>query len=256
MNIVGFRKSAMRLGWVYGLILFAAGWFLVSELGLIREDILPAPQDVLTRMALDLSQGETWQNIGVTTRAWLLATPLGYLSGFVIAILLIASPLVFRAVQPYLLMANSIPLVVLAPIFILSLGIGLSSRVAIGISIIVFPAIFGIYGGMRLCDPRLIASVEMFGASRRQVWTLVRIPAALPYLVTNWRLAVSLGLLGAVVGEILISPSGLGWLIRVRGSLFDLSGIFSVLFIILILALGSNALTDLAATRILKWHQQ
>lgn len=244
----------LRVGWLVGLIVLALAWYVASASGLVSEKVLPSPQSVMGKFVQDVVSAQVWQNLGITLQAWFLAVPIGYLCGVAIALALIAVPQMQRAIHPYLVLGNSIPRVVLAPVFILALGLGLSSRVALGVSLIIFPVALGVYGGFRLCEPALLNSVAMFGAGRRAQWLHVRLPAALPYLVSNWRLAASLGLLGAIVGEILIAPNGLGWLIRIRSGVFDVSGVFSVLLIILALAMIVNLATDAVAARLLRWQ--
>jgi NitT/TauT family transport system permease protein len=245
---------APRVGPFLGVALLVAAWYAATAGGLATEKVLPAPQDVLARFAADVVSPQVWQNIGITIQAWFLAAPIGYLLGVAIALLLATWTSMQRWLHPYLILANSVPRVVLAPVFILALGLGLGSRVALGVSLIVFPVALGVYGGFRLCDPVLVNSVSMFGAGKRALWMHVRLPAALPYLVSNWRLAASLGLLGAIVGEILIAPNGLGWLIRTRSGIFDVAGVFSVLVIILALALIVNLASDRVAARLLRWQ--
>jgi NitT/TauT family transport system permease protein len=248
------HDASLRAGWAIGLLLLALAWLVASGTGAIGADVVPPLSAVVARFAGDLGSPATWRQVGITARAWFLAVPLGFVAGVFIAAVCATSPKVFRALQPYLVLANAIPRVVLAPVFILALGLGTASRVALSVSLILFPTILGVYGGLRLCDPALLASVELFGGDRRALWRHVRLPAALPYLVANWRLATNLGLLGAIVGEILIAPNGIGWIIRTRAGIFDVAGVFSALLIILALALLVNVVTDRVSRRLLRWQ--
>ncbi len=247
-------RLALRFGWVLGIALVLISWFAASALGLVNPREVPNPGDVFVHLLQDIASLEVWKNVFVTFAAWLISVPLGFLCGVLIAIALFVSPTAYRMLQPYIVFANAVPRVVLAPLFILAFGLGLQNRIALGVSLILFPTILGVYGGLRLCDPAMLASVEIFGASRQDIWRHVRIPAVLPYLVSNWRLATSLGLLGAIVGEILLAPSGLGYLLRIRAGIFDLSGVFSTLFLVLGLALSLNLVTDVVAARLLRWQ--
>lgn len=245
---------AERAGWLLGVAILGCVWLAVWALGAVDPRVLPPPHTVLATLLTDLQTFETWQNILVTLQAWALAVPIGFFSAAAVAIGLAMSPSGFRALQPYILIMNAVPRLVLAPIFILGFGLGISSRVALGVSLIVFPVILGIHGALRLVDPALLASVAGFGASGRALWWHVRLPSALPFLVANWRLATGLGLLGAIVGEILVAPNGLGWLLRIRAGVFDVAGVFSVLVIVLGLALLVSVITDFFSARLLKWQ--
>lgn len=247
-------RLVLRFGWIIGVFLVLVSWFGALAGGLISPRELPILQDVFVRLLHDLASADVWKNILVTVTAWLIAVPLGFSCGVLIAVALFMFPAAYRNLQPYLIFANAVPRVVLAPVFILAFGLGIQNRVALGVSLILFPTILGVHGGLRLCDPAMLASVEIFGARTRDIWRHVRLPAVLPYLVSNWRLAMSLGLLGAIVGEILVAPSGLGYLLRIRAGIFDLSGVFSALFLVLALALSLNLLTDRVAARLLRWQ--
>lgn len=243
-----------RFGWLIGLTIVVSVWAVASLAGLASPRTLPPPHHVLVRLGDDLNSVAVWRSVWTTITAWMTSALAGFALGALIAAWLTVAPAAYRAMQPYLLFANAIPRVVLAPVFILALGLGLANRIALGVSLVVFPVTIGIHGALQLHDSRMVACLQLFGANRLDIWWHVRIPAAAPYLISNWRLASSLGLLGAIAGEILIASSGLGFLLRMRAGIFDVIGVFSVLIMILSLALAVNFLTDLVAARALRWH--
>ncbi len=186
-------RLALRFGWILGLALVLVIWSAMTKLRLVSAREVSGPAERVRHLMQDVASVDVWKNVFATFAAWAISVPLGFACGVLIAAGLFVSPAAYRAFQPYIIFANAVPRVVLAPLFILAFGLGLQNRVALGISLILFPTILGVYGGLRLCDPAMLTSIQIFGASNRDIWRHVRIPAVLPYLVSNWRLATSPG---------------------------------------------------------------
>lgn len=237
------------LAGLFGLVVI---WYVVSSAGLVSHRVLPPPQTVFVRFLEDLSAGALTGHAWRTTRAWVLGLANGVLAGAIIGALLGRIDWLWRAARPYLAFFNATPRVILAPVFILLLGIGLRSQVALAISLVLFVMIFGMQSGIRSVPDDLKNAVLMMGGREGALWRFVLIPGALPQVLTALRVSVALALIGAVVAEMLGSGAGIGWLLVVRGQVFDVAGVFSVIVTLGILAAIGNKLVEFISTRLLR----
>jgi NitT/TauT family transport system permease protein len=259
------KASTPRLPVVRGLGLFVSAswgtvallvlWLMATRLNWLSPRVVPDPVAVLNALGADLMSGSFWTAIGVTVLTSLIGLALGSVAGGLAAFIL--SDRSFRwlyvFLRPYFMFLNSTPRIVLVPFFILIFGIGPSSRIALGFSLVFFVMFFGVFGAVEAVRPEYLRSAYIMGASRLAMWRAVLFPGTLPGVVDSLRISVSLALLGVVVAEIISTPSGIGGLLRVRGDQYDLPGVFSAL--IVLGALSAGAMASLAAfeRRVFRW---
>lgn len=237
-----------------GVLAFLAVWFLVARSGMVSALALPPPRAVLERVVEDVGEGQLLPAVGQTTIGWGLGLGIGLILGVVWGFALAQSTFLYALFRPYLMFFNAMPRIILAPFAILLFGLGVASKVAVSVSLVVFVVTLGVYGAVTSVPLQLIHSLELMGGNRRTVWRHVVLPGALPYFLGSLRVSVSLALLGVIVGEILVSTEGLGRLIALRGLGFDVEGVFSALVALGVLAAVGNAAIDLLSGRLLKWQ--
>jgi NitT/TauT family transport system permease protein len=150
--------------------------------------------------------------------------------------------------DPWVSMLYSTPIIALGPLFILWFGIGMSSKVAVIFLVVVFPVLLNAFVGLSTTDLGLIEAARSFGATTAQVFSKVRFPAALPFIVTGLRLGVARGLVGVVVAELFGAKAGLGYLILISAQTFDTAALFVGVLIL--------AFTGVVAVEILKWIER
>ena len=134
--------------------------------------------------------------------------------------------------DPYVKMANALPRVVLAPIFMLWLGLGIWSKVALGVTLVFFIVFFNVYQGVKEVSPVVLANARLIGMNERQLFRNVYWPSALSWMFSSLHTSVGFALVGAVVGEYLGSAAGLGYLIHQAEGVFDTTGVFAGMFIL------------------------
>ncbi|HEX7224388.1 MAG TPA: ABC transporter permease [Candidatus Limnocylindria bacterium] len=235
---------------VSGLV-FLALWKVVTLVGGYPDYILPAPEVVLERAARAIGSGVLWEHVGVT----LLEVVLGFVAGATVAVLtgiaLGKSVLVERVLSPYLVAAQAVPILALAPLLDIWFGGGLLARVVICGLIVFFPIAIATMVGIRSTDPQLDEMLRSLGATSAQRTRLLEIPSALPVLFGGLRVGVTLAVIGAVVAEWAGASAGLGVLINIANQgLFDTPLMFVALGALAIIGLVFYGLVVLVERRL------
>ena len=222
------------------LAVFLAIWKLVTVIGDLPEYILPAPEVVVERGVRAVGSGVLWPHIGVT----LLEIVLGFVVGATVAIgvgiALAKSLFVERALSPYIVAAQAIPILALAPLLDIWFGGGLSARVVVCALIVFFQITIATMVGIRSTDPLLDEVFRSLGASPAQRTRLLEIPSALPVIFGGLRVGVTLAVIGAVVAEwASAGDTGVGVLINIANQgLFDTPLMFVALAVLAIIGLA------------------
>jgi len=242
---------ALRAGVLIGLL---AIWHLGGRFGFLDPFFFATPIDVIVRTVTDLGGPDIYRHLWVTTIETLLAFVIGTVGGIVIGFWLGLAPLASLVLDPYIKAANALPRVVLAPIFALWLGLGIWSKVALGVSLVFFIVFFNVYQGIKEVSPVVLANARMLGASRRQLMTSVYLPSALSWVFSSLHTAVGFALVGAVVGEYLGSAAGLGYRIHQAEGVFDTVGVFSGMLILTLFVIAVDAIVSLIEARFQVWR--
>jgi NitT/TauT family transport system permease protein len=217
-------------------------WEIVGRF-IVTNDILFVPFSTVIATAVNmLASGELLFHLWVSLQEFLIGFALAVVIGIALGVVLAVSPTVRDFVQPGIIALYSTPLVALAPLFILWLGIGLASKIAIVFVTAVFPVILNTTTGILSTEDSYLQVARSFGSNRQQVFRKILMPSALPFIVTGLRLAVGRGIVGVVVGEFFGSRAGLGFLILVSGQAFAMD---RLLVAVLILAVSGVVVTDL-----------
>ncbi|HKQ17395.1 MAG TPA: ABC transporter permease [Solirubrobacterales bacterium] len=215
------------------LVVFLAIWQLVVLISGFPPFILPSPGAVLTRWVQALGAGTIAPHLVATLQEVLLGLAVGAGSALVVGYALARSALVERLVSPYLVAAQAMPMLALAPLIALWFGPGLLGKVVICALIVFFPVAVATMVGIRSVDAGLLELGRSLRATPRQILTTLEVPAALPSVLGGMRVGVTLAVVGAIVGEWAGADRGLGVLINLaRGSLFDIPLMFATLLTI------------------------
>jgi NitT/TauT family transport system permease protein len=231
-------------------VLLLAAWQSAVRLGHVPEVILPAPDSILASL---------WQGAGVLPRH-ALATATAALGGFGIAVLgglalaavMALSALANSLLYPNLLLFQLLPKVALGPLFVVWMGIGVPALVCFAAMVSLFPMAIGTLAGLRAADPGQLRLCVSLGASRWQEFRHVRLPGALPYAFAGAKVAITMAITGAVVGEFISAQAGLGWLVTQAASRADTPLIFAALAVLAAMGAafyGLVALAEAAARR-------
>jgi NitT/TauT family transport system permease protein len=249
-SVVG--RSVTGLGpVVLAFVAFVGVWKLVIAIGGLRTFILPSPEDVAGSFVRAWTDGTMAPHAWTTAVEVALGFAVGAGAGLVVGYVLARSRLVERLLSPYLIAAQAIPILALAPLLALWFGPGLLAKVVICALIVFFPVAIATMVGIRSVDRGLIELARSLRARPRQILTTIEVPAALPAILGGLRVGVTLAVVGAIVGEWAGADQGLGVLVNLaRGSLFDYPLMFATLATIALLGIACYVLVVLAERRL------
>jgi NitT/TauT family transport system permease protein len=250
------RHRRERMVWAsplaFGAVLIGL-WQYLGHRGVLDPFYFSRPTAIAGRVRDWLMSGFLYRHLSVTLQEAFWALVLGALAGLVVGLLLARLPWLDWTIGPYLRMANAVPRIVLAPIFVLWFGLGIGSKVALGVTLVFFVVFFNTYQGVRDVDPAVLNNARMLGASERQLSRHVLLPSALSWIFSSLHLSVGLAIIGAVVGEYLGSTQGIGYVIAQGEGLFDTTSVFAGMAVLMVVVLVVDHLVNRLEQRLLSW---
>ena len=195
-----------------------------------------------------------WQHLAITLVEGILAFAIGAILGIAFGFLFAVIPLLSQVFDPYIKMMNALPRVVLAPIFMLWLGLGIWSKVALGITLVFFIVFFNVYQGVKEVSPVVLANARMLGMQRFALFRHVYWPSAMSWMFSSLHTSVGFAIIGAVVGEYLGSAAGLGYLIQQAEGTLDTTGVFAGMIILAVFVLLIDWGVTLVEDRLIVWR--
>jgi NitT/TauT family transport system permease protein len=239
-------------------VLVVGGWEVLARLKILDPFFFGQPSKVISQIHVWMKDGteagSLWTQIGVTLEEAVLGFLIGVTAGVVCGIALGRVRILAEVFGPYIKILNSIPRIVLGSIFIVWLGLGLSSKVALAVVLVFFAVFFNAFQGTREVDRNLVANARILGASGRQVTFQVVLPSALTWIIASLHVSFGFALIGAIVGEFLGAQKGLGLLISQAQGTFNPNGVFAAMVIIAVVALAAEGLITLLERRVLAWR--
>jgi NitT/TauT family transport system permease protein len=249
---------ALLLGGIFGF------WYVMTEPGLITpfyfDDPTRAkfffgqPQEVFKRIWNWFVGGSIYLHLGVTLIETLLAFAIGTLLGLLCGLWLALAPTASTLADPYIKAMNAMPRVILAPIFAVWFGLGITSKVVFGITLVFFIVFFNVYQGVKEVSPVVLANARMLGASGRQLLRYVYLPSATSWVFSSLHTSIGLAFVGAVVGEYLGSARGVGYLIHQAEGVFDIDTVFAGILVLTMFALVLDFVVTRVENRLLVWR--
>jgi NitT/TauT family transport system permease protein len=228
-------------------------WEAVVRISNIKAYLLPAPSRIYEEL---LKQWPLlWQHLGVTFYETLLGYAVAIVIGIVLALLIVSWPPFEGAIMPFLIFSQTIPKIAIAPLFLIWFGnSGPMPKVWVTFLICFFPIVIDSAIGLRSVPPEMLHLVRSMGANRWQVFTKLRIPAALPYIFSGLKVAATLAVVGAVVGEWVGADSGLGYiLLRASGELQTPLG-FAAIAVLTVIGIVLYYSMDALERLLIPWH--
>ncbi|MFE1311112.1 ABC transporter permease [Streptomyces sp. NPDC058755] len=199
------------------------------------------------------AQGSLGEQIWATVQEALLGWVLGVVAGVVFGIALGRIAFLADVLGPYIKVLNSIPRIVLAPIFVIWFGLGPASKVASAVVLVFFPVFFNAFQGAREVDRNLVSNARILGASDRRVTLQVVIPSATSWIFTSLHVSFGFALIGAIVGEYIGATKGIGLLVAQSQGTFNAAGVYAAMVILAAVALVAEGLLTFAERRIFRW---
>ena len=198
--------------------------------------------------------GSIWYNAFVTLKEATYGFLAGVILGVILGVVLGRNRVAAEIFAPYIKVSNSIPRVVLGSIFIVWLGIGSLSKIALAFVLVFFPVFFNAFQGTREADKKLISNARLLGASKGQVTRSVVLPSALSWITASMHVSFGFALIGAIVGEFLGAQHGLGLLIATAQGTFNPNGVYAAMLIIAVMALVAEWSITKIENRLLNWR--
>ena len=214
------------------------------------------PSDIGLRVWDWMATGRIWPHLLTTFVEAALSFAIGGLLGVVLGFALARAPFAAAVLEPFIRVANALPRVVLAPIFLLWFGLGIWSKVALGVTVVFFVVFFNTYRGVREVDRVVVDNVRMLGATEGQLIWHVLIPSALTWIFSSLQVSVGLAIIAVVVGEYLGASRGIGYLIAQAEGVFDTTGVFAGIAILSTGVLAVGAGVDRVERRLLQWKPE
>jgi NitT/TauT family transport system permease protein len=201
-----------------------------------------------------VTQADIYRHLWVTLVETLLAFGIGAVLGLAAGLWLALQPMASALLEPYIKAMNSMPRIILAPIFSVWFGLGIGSKVALGVTLVFFIVFFNVYQGVKEVSPVVLANARMLGASQRQLLRHVYLPSAMAWVFSSLHNSVGLAFVGAVVGEYLGSSQGVGYLILQAEGSFDINTVMAGILVLTAFALLLDAAVTRIETRLMKWQ--
>jgi len=231
------------------LVIIAAVAEMLSRYGAVAPYILPPPTDILATFSSDSAEyfNATKETIG----AALLGLALAGISGVIIAVLFSSSRLIERSLYPYATFFQTVPIVSIAPLLVIWFGFGFRTVVISSFIVSIFPVIANTFAGLRSTDPALLDLFRLYGSSRLNILLKLRLPQAVPQILTGLKISAGLAMIGAVIGEF-IAGGGLGGVIDASRTQQRLDKVFAAVLLASFSGLLLLFLLNLLSNSILK----
>src|SRR5215468_6800797 len=234
-------------------------WQVLSTVPVFGKIFLPPfffsnPADVFSQIVKWFVSGVIWKHLWITLWESILAFAIGSLGGVLIGFWFARKPTVAAVFDPYVKMINALPRVVLAPIFALWLGLGIWSKVALGVTLVFFIVFFNVYQGVKEVSPTVLANARMLGMNEHQLMRHVYWPSALSWMFSSLHTSVGFAVVGAVVGEYLGSAAGLGYVIQQAEGVFDVAGVFAGMVVLTVFVIAIDGIVSVIERRLLVWR--
>lgn len=244
------RNPVLRLLLV---VAFLALWEAGVRLLDVPAYILPAPTSIFMALYRGFASTLYIDHLVVTLTETFLGFLLGSVLAFAFGVAVALSRRVEYFLYPFIVMFQSMPKVALAPLVVVWFGLGLTSKVVNASLVAFFPLMVNTIAGLRSADEDRVNLMRSLNASRMQIFWMLQLPNALPYIFAGLEIAMIFSLIGAIVAEFVGAQAGLGMLIQSMNFTMDVAGQFSVLLILSVVGLVLNGIVTFARRRILVW---
>ena len=252
--------------WQVGmLVAFFVFWHVMTAPGLVPHFLFAKENDAAFFLGEPLKifariwswfvvRGDIYPHLWVTLVETVLAFVIGTAAGLLMGMWLALSPMAAAILDPYIKAFNSMPRIILAPIFAVWFGLGIASKVALGFTLVFFIVFFNVYQGVKEVSPTVLANARMLGAGQRQLLRHVYLPSAMSWVFSSVHTSVGLAFVGAVVGEYLGSAKGVGYLIHQAEMVFDINTVMAGILVLTLFALVLDWAVGQAERRLMKWQ--
>jgi NitT/TauT family transport system permease protein len=235
------------------LAVLLVAWEAAGRAHLLNPLFVPSPSQIGAALTELFASGRIWPHLEATFTAALGGLAVGIVVGIVLGVIAALVPFVAELIAPVMTILNAIPRVILAPLFVIWLGIGLASKVALAFILVAVLIFFAVFGGIQQADRRLVERIITLGGTR---WSLVRhvyLPSVTAWVLGSLKVAVGFAFTGAVVGEFVAATRGLGYLLSFAQSTYNSALMFALIFLILVVVLAIFWIAGRLEKHLLRW---
>jgi NitT/TauT family transport system permease protein len=262
-DLVRARAGSRRLMLVQVLrlalaVFIVSGWELATRIDLVDPFFFGQPSGVAAQIVKwvqnGTAQGPLWEQILVTLEETVLGFLIGVALGVMFGVILGRNRLLADVCGPYIKAFNAMPRVVLGSIFVIALGLGMPSKVALAVVLVFFVVFFNAFQGVREVDRNLLSNARILGANERQISTSVILPSALSWIIASLHTSFGFALVGAIVGEYLGANKGIGLMIATAQGTFNANGVFAAMLILAIVAILAESIVTWLENKLIRWR--
>jgi NitT/TauT family transport system permease protein len=228
-------------------------WQIASNLNLFDPGVVPSPIAIAAHLVKWTLNGTLWFHSWITIQETVAGFLIGAIGGIVFGFAIGRYPALAEVLDPFILAIYSVPKVALAPLFLVWFGIGIFMKIVLAAVTVLFIVFFNTLAGVRNVDRDLVDAVWLMGAKPRDILLKVLVPSAMSWALTGVRISIPYALIGAIIGELIASNRGIGYLISSAASAYDTAGVFAALIVLTVLAMLLNAVVDEIDRRLSKW---
>jgi NitT/TauT family transport system permease protein len=246
-----------RLAWLRQIValgILLGVWQAAGNAGLLNPLYMPTPLQIWRALAELFGDGRIWPHIEATFTAALAGLALGIVVGIVLGVIAALARPVAELLEPVMLLLNAIPRVILAPLFVIWLGIGIASKVALAFILVAVVIFFTVFTGIRQVDRKLVERIVTLGGNRWDLLRHVYLPSVAAWVLGNLKVAVGFAFTGAVVGEFVAASRGLGYLLSFAQSTYNAALMLAIVLLIMAVVLVIFALAGRLEKRLLRWN--
>lgn len=255
-RVKGRRFSLAAIGAALGTgVVSLALWELVHRLELIPNVILPSPISVVEEMGVLVVSGYFWEHLWVTLQEALIGFGLGSIIGFVLGVGVGMSRWFSRALYPYIVLVQAMPRVALAPVFVALLGFGMGAKVLTALVICFFPVFINTLIGLQEVDEDSLSLMRSLCATKGQIFRKLQLPGSLPMIFGGLKTAMTLALVGAIVGELSAANAGIALLIEAAAFQLRMDAVFAAILWLSIVAVVLFGIMELLDRKIVFWKE-
>jgi sulfonate transport system permease protein len=236
------------------LLVLLALWEAAGRAGMLNPLYLPAPSQIGAALVDLFSDGRIWPHLEATFTAALGGLALGIAVGVMLGVAAALVPLLAELLEPVMTLLNAVPRVILAPLFVIWLGIGLASKIALSFILVAVLIFFTVFTGIRQVDRRMVERVVTLGGDRAALVRHVYLPSVTAWILSNLKIAVGFAFTGALVGEFVAATHGLGYLLSFAQSTYNAALMFALIVLILIVVLLIFGIAGRLEKFLLRWQ--
>jgi sulfonate transport system permease protein len=246
------KKTGVRR--FFSLFMLVIVWEVLARAGIINPFYVPAPTEVLRVVFSLFSEGTIFSHLEATFFASLVGLAIGLVLGISLGFAAALISWVADVLEPIMLLLNAIPRVILAPLFVIWLGIEIPSKIALAVVLVAVLIFFAVYNGIKDVNPLLVDRVKTLGGGRMVLLREVYVPSVTAWVLGSLKVAVGFAFTGACVGEFVAATRGLGYLLQFAQSTYNAALTIGLIFLIMAFVLILFFCAEVIERRLLRWR--